>query len=106
MHSKTQIATGSVTNVCQNGQVSDTVVTAVAEAKGVDPLDLEPLYNVVDPDALNAMYRPSGSAPSTDVEVSFSMAGCEVVVHADGEVVVTPATEDEVGQPAITSLDD
>jgi hypothetical protein len=34
------------------------VVTAVAEAKGVDPMELEPpLASVIDPDALNSLFR-------------------------------------------------
>lgn len=96
MASMTDAASDSVTTVCRSGDPSETVVTAVAEAKGVDPLDLDPLYTVVDPDALNDMFRPTvGSTPSS-VELQFSMAGCQVVVRGNGEVVVTPpAARDE-----------
>jgi len=32
------------------------VVSAVAEAEGVDPVDLPPLYNVTDPEAERSLY--------------------------------------------------
>lgn len=70
--------------------VSERVITAVSEATGTDPLELEPLYNVVDPDALNAIFSRDGS---TDTELQFTMAGCEVVVRGEGNVVVTPPAE-------------
>lgn len=84
-----------VRNVCRSGQISETVITAVAEAKGVDPLELDPLYTVVDPDALNSMFRPSVGSPPTSLELRFSMAGCQVVVHGDGEVAVTPPAKND-----------
>lgn len=87
----------SVTNVCRRGDITETVVTAVAEATGVEPLELEPLYTVVDPDALNRLFAPSSSGRSPFVEICFSMAGCEVVVHCDGEVVVTPSAAESPG---------
>lgn len=97
MEAMTETASDEVRNVCRSGEVSETVVTAVAEAKGVDPLDLNPLYNVVDPDALNSMFRPTVGSPPSSMELQFSMAGCQVVVHGDGEVVVTTqTTNDEI----------
>ena len=69
---------------------STAVVSAVADAKGVDPLDLEPLYEVVDGDALDAMF--AGHDGSSSLELRFSMAGCEVVVRGEADVSVTPPT--------------
>lgn len=73
----------------ENGSVSETVVVAVAEARGVDPTELEPrLYDFVDPDALDSLFR------SDDGSVAFTMAGCHVTVYGSGRVVVLPeATE-------------
>ena len=86
----TETAFGAVRHVCHSGQISETIVTAVANAKGVDPLDLEPLYPVVDPDALNSMFRQSAGRLLSSLELCFSMADYQVVVHGDGEVVVAP----------------
>lgn len=105
MESMIGTAADSVTNVCRTGQVSETVVTAVAEATGVDPVDLDPLYDVVDPDALDQIFRSTGTSPPNSMEVRFSMAGCHVVVRGDGEVVVTPPESDE-SSITITRLED
>nr|WP_233340992.1 HalOD1 output domain-containing protein [Haloprofundus sp. MHR1] len=72
---------------------TDAVVLAVAEARNVDPLELEPLYNVIDPDALNAIFSSAG--PTHDsVELEFAMAGCQVTVRGTGEIrVALPPTE-------------
>jgi len=93
MESMTRTTSTEVRGVCRSGEISETVVNTVAEAKGVDPLDLEPLYSAVDPDALNRLFRPTPGTPSTTRELQFSLAGCLVVVHGDGEVVVTPPEE-------------
>ena len=100
MNSVTGTAVDSVSSVCRSGNVSETVVTAVAEAKGVDVLDLDPLYDTVDPDALDRLFDSSGASTPASMELSFSMAGCQVLVRGDGEVVVSPASADDDGSPA------
>jgi len=72
--------------------VSLAVVGAVATFRGIKPVDLPPLTEAVNPDALNRVFqsRPNG-APRTAGSVSFRYAGTEVTVHADREIVVTDA---------------
>lgn len=75
----------------QTDSISDEVVLAVAEATDTDPTELEPLYDVVDPDALDQLFRTHlNGHPRTDGRIVFSMDGCEVTVHANGDVVATP----------------
>ncbi|MFC7194867.1 HalOD1 output domain-containing protein [Halosimplex aquaticum] len=95
----------AVTNVCPNGHVSETVIGAVATATGTDPLQLEPLYAVVDPDALDRLVRSSAESRGPSLEIRFTMAGCRVTVRADGDVAVAPPpttdaapTTDESGE--------
>jgi hypothetical protein len=65
-------------------EVSREVVRAVAEDVGVPPTELEPpLYDAVDPEALDALYE-SGAG----VRVEFQYADRSVVVHPDGSVTV------------------
>ena len=72
-------------------RVSTKVVTAVAGAKDVDPIDLPPLYDAIDPDALNQLFRPGvQSVGSAAGQVRFTFAGCDVVVDSDNQVTVTP----------------
>lgn len=66
--------------------LAQTVVKAVADAHGMSPKELNrPLYDVVDPDALNALFRGrSGS----DGRVEFRYHGCDVRVDQCGSVTV------------------
>lgn len=59
------------------------VVQSVADAAGVDPLDLPPLYDAIDPDTLAAM------TDETEVGITFQYAGHAVEVRSDGSVTVT-----------------
>ncbi|WP_224450313.1 HalOD1 output domain-containing protein [Haloprofundus salilacus] len=95
---------GSVRRFCYDDEISTTVVMAVADAKGVDPLELEPIYSVIDPDALNRVFQPTVGSARDSLELQFSMAGCDVVVRGDGEVVVTPPKSSET-TAAISSLE-
>jgi len=69
----------------------DAVVRAVAAASGLDPVpdatdpmeSLDPLYTVVDADALDSLFR-SGM----DGLVSFTYHGYDVTVHSEGYLVV------------------
>lgn len=71
--------------------VSEEVISAVANAKGVDPIDLVPLYEVVDPDALDALFEEGGfGRPGSPDRVEFVYSDCEVVIGGDGSVTVTP----------------
>lgn len=71
--------------------VSVVVVEALAEAKGISPLDIEePLYAAVDPDALDALFDAGGTV-LTDGRIQFTAAGYEVTVTTRGDVTVRVA---------------
>lgn len=82
--------TDSPTTTADATRPSVRVVEAVADAKGIDPLDVEPLSHAVDPDALDALFAPRADATPRDADASlqFTFAGHTVVVDADGTVVV------------------
>ena len=70
--------------------VSQSVVETVAKAEGVSPTELTPpLYEVVDPDALDQLFAAAsvGSGP----EVAFPYKGYEVTVDGNGVVSVESA---------------
>ncbi len=71
--------------------VSTTVVHALADAKDVDPLELDPLYEALDPDALDALFAPTdGSGSARHGKVQFVTNGYEVEVTSTGRVHLTP----------------
>jgi hypothetical protein len=61
--------------------LSGRVVTAVAEANGVDHTELPPLYSVVDPDALEALFDGRREESGSDCQLSFTYAGQEVRIR-------------------------
>lgn len=65
---------------------SERVIDAVAETTERDPTELPPLYDTLDPDALDALLRTG-----FDGTVSFTFAGCSVTVGDDGEIRVEEA---------------
>ncbi|WP_209452119.1 HalOD1 output domain-containing protein [Halosimplex halophilum] len=65
------------------------VLETVAAAERADPVDLPPLADAVDPQALNDLFEPSGEklAPVT---VRFEYCGYEVTVRGVGSVTAEP----------------
>lgn len=71
--------------------LSTEILTLVSRAADVDPLEIEPLNDCVDPDALNRLFEPRQDGTlRTGGALSFTIHDHEVTVHADGELVVTP----------------
>ena len=82
-----QAATGQV-QTHGEPHPSERVVEAVAAIEGCDPLLLEPpLYQAVDPDALDSLF-PDRQQPTGAGRVSFTYLGHDVVVYDDGSVTV------------------
>lgn len=64
-------------------EISVAVVEAVAERRGVDPLELPAIWESIDPDALDKLFETDTAGPFS---VSFEAAGCRVTVHDDGRI--------------------
>lgn len=62
---------------------SEAVVVTVADRAGVDPIALPPLYDSIDADALDKIFRDDRPG-----RVSFSYAGYEVTVCGRDQVTV------------------
>jgi hypothetical protein len=79
----TTVRTAEDESICQ------TVISAVAEARGVAPTELEtPLFQAIDPDALERLLSGDDRPGSATTIVGFDWAGCSVVVHGTGQVEV------------------
>jgi hypothetical protein len=70
-----------------DGQVCLDVVEAVAFATGRDVLELPPLYDAVDGDALESLVASDDGA---ELSVSFTYADVMVRAHGGGSVEVLP----------------
>lgn len=74
--------------------ISTTVINAVAAVVGKATTDLQPLYDSIDPDALNSLLwslRASGNGGDRS-SVVFSFDDCEVTVEGNGTIWIELAT--------------
>ena len=66
---------------------STAVIELIAEESGQDPTELEPLYDSVDPDALEQLIRGNGANQHDNtVSVSFAYNEYAVVIQSGGLV--------------------
>lgn len=68
-----------------NDSLSLSVIDALATELDADPVELEPLYNVIDPEALDQLFQDDGSATVT---VRFTYDGHAVDVRSDGTIQI------------------
>lgn len=68
------------------------IIDALADATDTDPLELDPLYDVVDPEALDRFLEAD---PTGEATVQFSYHGHSVAVRSDGAVAVDETIYDE-----------
>ncbi|QSW98758.1 HalOD1 output domain-containing protein [Haloterrigena alkaliphila] len=78
------------------------VITAVAEKEGVEPMEIEPpeyeaLYDVVNPEALDALFAPRENGANRGTgRIEFTYCDYRVVVTSDGEVEVLETDEQAI----------
>lgn len=76
--------------VTSSRQVSTQIIEAVADCEGVDPLDLQPpLYEVVDPEALEALFGSTVAGTERRGRIEFTYAGYRITVAVAGERTIT-----------------
>lgn len=78
------------TGVNPSETVITDIVSGVATREGVDPLDLPPLYDAVDLDALEGLLATESTFDGT---ITFRYCGYDVTVDADRNVAVRDGHE-------------
>lgn len=68
--------------------VGFTIVNRIADLESVDPMDLDPLFEVVDAEALETLFQ---SNATSNAFVSFEYHGYRVVVDAEKRVRISAA---------------
>lgn len=75
----------------EHPEVSTLVCTVVAMIADVDTMNLEPLHQTIDPDALNSLFHFSKPGYSgNNGFAAFTFAGYDVRVFADGTIEIAP----------------
>ncbi|NUB89693.1 hypothetical protein HTZ84_19615 [Haloterrigena sp. SYSU A558-1] len=80
----------STTVAADDDNPSMAVIELVADASGIDPIELDPLYNVIDPEVIDTLSSSSGFS-----SLEFEYAGHTVVVDGTGngiEISLEPVT--------------
>lgn len=87
--SESQIEPKTTSPTSTDKSPSHAVIEAVAEAAGLDQTELQPLYNVCDPEALDSLFQETErrTVPVTG-KIRFQYHGYTVCVSADGQVQV------------------
>lgn len=78
-------ATVLTSDIRNDDKATEAVVSAVADAEGVSPLELRPLASVIDPDALNTLLRGNRG----DRTIEFTYHGYRVRISGGGDVTLS-----------------
>ena len=74
--------------------ISATVIRAVAIVTNMPPMDFDPLFETIDPDALNQLFNgPNSDSPQDASGVAFRFNDYTVQVDATGTIEITPAED-------------
>lgn len=61
---------------------------AIAARDGPDPSDCQPLYEVIDPDALEKLFAPAQTGTDRHGTVTFEYCEYQVTVNSDRTITV------------------
>ncbi|WP_440769983.1 HalOD1 output domain-containing protein [Natronorubrum sp. DTA28] len=68
------------------------IVERIAALEETDPVTLPPLYDAIDPEALNSLVDASTARNSrSPATVRFTYCGYDVAVRRDGEITIAAA---------------
>lgn len=92
----------------QYDRVSDetpvqTIIEALATAENCDPTELPPLFEAIDPDALNDLFQGDDGTTETEAVLGFTLDKWNVFVRADGRIRVCDGTQPTDPQPVFES---
>ena len=69
-------------------RASEAVIRTIAAIKGVEPTELESLYESLDPEALDALLGDPARDGNSTIAVNFVASGYRVSVSSDGQITI------------------
>jgi len=73
--------------------LSTAIVEAVAAITDIDPVELDPLGEQLNPESLDKLFTSLSKSEYGDLSVSFSYAGYHVGVSDTTHITITPLTQ-------------
>lgn len=68
---------------------TEVVISALSAHEDCSAVDLDPpLYEIIDSDALDKLFRGFGESSAQPASVSFSLREYDVELHSDGQVAI------------------
>lgn len=83
------------TDARPSDSITEAIVDAVNDVENCDPLTLPPLWDVIDPEALDELFAPTRRGRPRTGHVGFVYAGHEVTVAVDVLGSEVPASQSE-----------
>ncbi len=80
------------------------IVEAVSAAADVDPAELPPLYEFVDPDAIDTLFDHGHRAEAPPTLLGFQVESWNVFVRSDGRIRVCDARIPTDPEPVFSSV--
>ena len=77
-----------VTTYTVEERPSDVIVHAIAALRGVEPTELEPLYDRIDPEALDELLGLPVIGNDGIITVEFTAEGFQITVRSDGTIML------------------
>ena len=71
-----------------NSSPVEAIAEAVAAVEGIDSMDLPPLYDHVDVEAVNRLLDGRNGAVVSETVIGFTVEGWNVLVRGDGHIAV------------------
>ncbi|RQG89493.1 HalOD1 output domain-containing protein [Natrarchaeobius chitinivorans] len=71
-----------------DGDVYVRIVETIASKEGCDATELPPIHDVIDPTALEQLFRPTGTSERPEGTVAFRYCDYRVTVTAGGRISV------------------
>ena len=72
---------------------AEAIIDAVADAADVDPLELPPLYEYIDLDAVDNLFQRHGGSANSEAVLGFKIQNWNVFVRGDGRIRVCDGTK-------------
>lgn len=91
---ETEISTDPVTtHISSYESVTTAIVSAIADARECDLADLDPVCEDIDLEAFDSLYTNSSELSQTDLQITFTVADCKVILYGDGRIVTVPGVD-------------
>lgn len=91
---ETEMSTEPVTtHIASHGSVTTAIVSAITDARECDFDSLDPVYEAIDLEAFDRLYTNSSELSQADLQITFTVADCKVILYGDGRIVTVPVVD-------------